>query len=127
MRFALFFISFPHSSSCTPLFLHSPSLPALPPYFHSRESGNLFPQMREIPRQRNVDVGVCAGGGDSACGDSALRKFPLAREEIPAFAGMERGAGMEVGGEWNEGEWKGGWRLGDVFGEVAPGGVLGCY
>ena len=54
---------FPHS----PPLPFPPPLPALPPpLFHSRESGNLFPRMREIPRQRNVDVGGCAGNEDSA-------------------------------------------------------------
>ena len=45
-------------------------------------------------------AGISAAKPHSPIGDHCnvplSRNFPLTREEIPAFAGMERGAGMEV-------------------------------
>ena len=43
-------------------------------------------------------AGISRGGIVRHAFASASRNFPLTREEIPAFAGMERGAGMEDGG-----------------------------
>ena len=44
-------------------------------------------------------AGISAAKPHSPIGDYCnvplSRNFPLTREEIPAFAGMERGAGME--------------------------------
>ena len=60
---------------------------ALPPSFHSRESGNLFPRQREIPRSGMV-----------ACRRMRLspQRF-LPTQEWKWGAGMEKGAGMEGG------------------------------
>ena len=47
-------------------------------------------------------AGISAAKPHSPTGDHCnvplSRNFPLTREEIPAFAGMEEGAGMEVRG-----------------------------
>ena len=77
-------------------FLISPSISFLfppPPHFHSRESGNLFPRQREIPRSGMV-----------ACRRMRLspQRFLPTQEwkwgaGMEVGAGMERGAGMEVG------------------------------
>ena len=84
-------------------FLISPSISFLfppPPHFHSRESGNLFPRQREIPRSGMV-----------ACRRMRLspQRF-LPTQEWKRGVGMEEGAGMERGGgnrsegrEWKEG------------------------
>ena len=70
-------------------FLISPSISFLfppPPHFHSRESGNLFPRQREIPRSGNQ----CRLSANAAVA-----------AEIPAFAGMEEGGGNgRRGREW---------------------------
>ena len=81
-------------------FLISPSISFLfppPPHFHSRESGNLFPRQREIPRSGMV-----------ACRRMRLspQRFLPTQEwkrgqEWKWEAGMEEGAGME-GGSGNE-------------------------
>ena len=61
------------------------------PYFHSRESGNLFPRQREIPRSGSAMSPAAMRGG--RCRPA---RFPLSRE-WKRGAGMKKGAGMEEG------------------------------
>ena len=89
--------------------------------FHSRPRLS-FPPPLPFPRKRES-----RGAASSAthrrrrhC-TSASRNFPLTREEIPAFAGMEYGAGMEVffyppplaGGGCERDSGRGGWSVAD--------------
>ena len=58
-------------------------------------------QLKEFPFPRKRESRGAASSAThrrQATLVSASRNFPLTREEIPAFAGMERGAGMEDGG-----------------------------
>ena len=57
--------------------------PPIPPSFHSRESGNLFPLSREIPRSGSTISPTAMRGG--RCRPA---RFPLSRE-------WKKGAGME--------------------------------
>ena len=57
-----------------PLSFYPPTFP-FPPPFHSRESGNLFPRMREIPRSGSAMSPAAMRGG--RCRPA---RFPLSRE-----------------------------------------------
>ena len=95
-------------------FLISPSISFLfppPPHFHSRESGNLFPRQREIPRsgmvayrrmrlspQRFLPTQEWKKGQEWKRGREWKREQEWKRgREWKEGAGMEKGAGMERG------------------------------
>ena len=70
------------------------------PAFAGMEDGRRR-QLKEFPFPRKRESRGAASSAThrrQATLVSASRNFPLTREEIPAFAGMERGAGMEDGG-----------------------------
>ena len=49
-----------------------------------------------IPAKAGISAATAAFADRRQLQCSASRNFPLTREEIPAFAGMEEGAEMEV-------------------------------